>query len=289
MLSSIHADGEQWSFTCPGPQTPAGNRFAPHRRWRSDPQASIQPVSITQDAIGHGQPRPSFSGCGRHAACPCGPAWPLQITHKLGDRPAEGPCGRRCPTTGKPPGSPCPLHPPGHAPGARSGSAQQSDWRHADHSLCAAVGGLRGGVGPCGPEGGAGSVTAPGAALSWGVGTRQKGKIMRVFVMGATGALGRHLVPALVAAGYEVTATTRSPGKAGWLREVGAEPVVVDGLDRGAVIAAVQAAAPELRHLPRPLRAHPGRLEVHRARLRGQVPRHQPAGGLGAPADRGAR
>ncbi len=38
----------------------------------------------------------------------------------------------------------------------------------------------------------------------------------------------------------------------------------------------------ELRHLPRPLPAHPGRLEVHRTRLRGQVPRHQPAGGLGA-------
>jgi nucleoside-diphosphate-sugar epimerase len=69
---------------------------------------------------------------------------------------------------------------------------------------------------------------------------------MRVFVTGATGALGRHLVPALVGAGHEVTATTRTPGKAGWLREVGAEPVVVDGLDREAVIAAVRAAAPEV-------------------------------------------
>ena len=69
---------------------------------------------------------------------------------------------------------------------------------------------------------------------------------MRVFVTGATGALGRHLVPALVAAGHEVTATTRTPGKVGRLREVGAEPVVVDGLDREAVIAAVQAAAPEV-------------------------------------------
>ena len=69
---------------------------------------------------------------------------------------------------------------------------------------------------------------------------------MRVFVTGATGALGRHLVPALVAAGHEVTATTRAPSKAGRLREVGAEPVVVDGLDRDAVIAAVRAAAPEV-------------------------------------------
>jgi nucleoside-diphosphate-sugar epimerase len=69
---------------------------------------------------------------------------------------------------------------------------------------------------------------------------------MRVFVTGATGALGRHLVPALVAAGHEVTATTRTPGKAGQLRAAGAEPVVVDGLDREAVIAAVRAASPEV-------------------------------------------
>src|SRR5262249_24066966 len=40
-----------------------------------------------------------------------------------------------------------------------------------------------------------------------------EGMIMRVFVTGATGALGRHLVPGLVAAGHEVTATTRTPGK----------------------------------------------------------------------------
>jgi nucleoside-diphosphate-sugar epimerase len=69
---------------------------------------------------------------------------------------------------------------------------------------------------------------------------------MRIFVTGATGALGQHLVPALVAAGHEVTGTTRTPGKAGLVREAGAEPVVLDGLDRDAVIAAVQAAAPEV-------------------------------------------
>jgi nucleoside-diphosphate-sugar epimerase len=50
----------------------------------------------------------------------------------------------------------------------------------------------------------------------------------------------------LVAAGREVTATTRTPGKLAQLREAGAEPVVVDGLDREAVIAAVRAAAPEV-------------------------------------------
>jgi nucleoside-diphosphate-sugar epimerase len=69
---------------------------------------------------------------------------------------------------------------------------------------------------------------------------------MRVFVTGATGALGRHLVPGLVAAGHEVTATTRTPGKAGQLRAAGATPAVVDGLDRAAVIAAVRAAGPEV-------------------------------------------
>jgi 2-alkyl-3-oxoalkanoate reductase len=70
--------------------------------------------------------------------------------------------------------------------------------------------------------------------------------VMRVFVAGATGALGRHLVPELVAAGHQVTATTRTPGKLARLREAGAEPVVVDGLDREAVMAAVLAARPEV-------------------------------------------
>ncbi len=69
---------------------------------------------------------------------------------------------------------------------------------------------------------------------------------MRVFVTGATGALGRYLVPGLVAAGHEVTATTRTPGKVAQLRAAGAAPAVVDGLDREAVIAAVLAAAPEV-------------------------------------------
>jgi nucleoside-diphosphate-sugar epimerase len=69
---------------------------------------------------------------------------------------------------------------------------------------------------------------------------------MRVFVTGATGALGRHLVPGLVAAGHDVTATTRTSGKTARLREAGATPVVLDGLDRDAVIAAVEAAAPDV-------------------------------------------
>jgi 2-alkyl-3-oxoalkanoate reductase len=69
---------------------------------------------------------------------------------------------------------------------------------------------------------------------------------MRVFVTGATGVLGRHLVPGLVAAGHEVTATTRTPGKAAQLGAAGAVPVIVDGLDREAVLAAVRAATPEV-------------------------------------------
>jgi 2-alkyl-3-oxoalkanoate reductase len=69
---------------------------------------------------------------------------------------------------------------------------------------------------------------------------------MRVFVAGATGALGRRLVPLLVAGGHQVTAMTRSPGKAAGLRAAGAEPVVADALDRDAVLAAVAEARPEV-------------------------------------------
>ena len=69
---------------------------------------------------------------------------------------------------------------------------------------------------------------------------------MRVVVTGATGALGRHLVPALVAEGHDVTATTRTAAKAGGLRAAGAAPVILDGLNRDAVIAEVLAASPDV-------------------------------------------
>jgi len=69
---------------------------------------------------------------------------------------------------------------------------------------------------------------------------------MRVFVAGATGVVGQYLVPHLVAAGHEVTGTTRSPAKAGQLKGAGVTPVIVDGLDRRAVLDAVQAAQPEV-------------------------------------------
>jgi nucleoside-diphosphate-sugar epimerase len=53
------------------------------------------------------------------------------------------------------------------------------------------------------------------------------------------------LTPLLIERGHTVVGTTRSPAKAGDLRALGAEPVVLDGLDRDAVIAAVAAAAPD--------------------------------------------
>lgn len=68
---------------------------------------------------------------------------------------------------------------------------------------------------------------------------------MRVFVAGASGAVGRRLVPQLVAAGHEVVATTRTPGKVELLRTMGATPTVLDGLDRTAVGEAVGEAAPD--------------------------------------------
>jgi uncharacterized protein YbjT (DUF2867 family) len=47
---------------------------------------------------------------------------------------------------------------------------------------------------------------------------------MRVFVAGGTGVIGHGLIPLLVPAGHEVTATTRAPGRAGLLRSLGADP-----------------------------------------------------------------
>jgi len=69
---------------------------------------------------------------------------------------------------------------------------------------------------------------------------------MRVLVAGATGAIGRPLIPELVAAGHQVIATTRSPAKLAGLRDAGAEPVVLDGLDALAVGEAVAKAEPEV-------------------------------------------
>jgi 2-alkyl-3-oxoalkanoate reductase len=69
---------------------------------------------------------------------------------------------------------------------------------------------------------------------------------MRVLVVGATGAIGKQLVPQLVAAGHQVTATTRSPAKLDALRSAGADPVVLDGLDGAAVGSVVAESEPEV-------------------------------------------
>lgn len=68
---------------------------------------------------------------------------------------------------------------------------------------------------------------------------------MRVFVAGATGAIGRRLVAQLVARGHRVTATTRSAAKTELLRHLGAEPAIADGLDGVAVGQAVARAEPD--------------------------------------------
>jgi nucleoside-diphosphate-sugar epimerase len=68
---------------------------------------------------------------------------------------------------------------------------------------------------------------------------------MRVFVAGANGAIGTRLVPHLVDRGHEVIGTSRSAEKAAHLRALGAEPVVLDLLDRAAVRRAVLEAAPD--------------------------------------------
>jgi nucleoside-diphosphate-sugar epimerase len=68
---------------------------------------------------------------------------------------------------------------------------------------------------------------------------------MRIFVAGASGAIGAHLVPRLVERGHEVYGTTRSPEKVELLGNRGAEPVVLDVLDRDAVREAVGAVRPE--------------------------------------------
>jgi 2-alkyl-3-oxoalkanoate reductase len=69
---------------------------------------------------------------------------------------------------------------------------------------------------------------------------------MKVFVAGATGVLGRALVPQLVAGGHEVVGMTRSAAKQDLVRSLGARPVVADALDPDAVAGAVASAEPEV-------------------------------------------
>ncbi|MEU8227530.1 NAD(P)-dependent oxidoreductase [Kribbella sp. NPDC048915] len=69
---------------------------------------------------------------------------------------------------------------------------------------------------------------------------------MKILVAGATGGLGRSLVPQLVAAGHKVTGMTRSESGAAGVRAFGADAVLADGLDAAAVRAAVESVRPEV-------------------------------------------
>jgi len=68
---------------------------------------------------------------------------------------------------------------------------------------------------------------------------------MRVFVAGASGAIGTRLVPQLIERGHDVIGTSRSAGNAERVRALGAEPIALDLLDREAVIKAVVASKPD--------------------------------------------
>lgn len=87
---------------------------------------------------------------------------------------------------------------------------------------------------------------------------------MNVFVAGATGAIGRSLVPRLVARGHEVVGMTRSESKQDLVRSLGARPIVADALDRDAVVRAVASAKPEV--IVHELTALSGEMNVRDAR-----------------------
>jgi nucleoside-diphosphate-sugar epimerase len=103
---------------------------------------------------------------------------------------------------------------------------------------------------------------------------------MRVFVAGGSGVIGRRLVPQLVARGHQVTATTTSAGKLGLLEQLGAEGVVMDGLNAASVRDAVAAARPDVLvnqmtglsepHAGKPSMRNPGRFFATTNRLRSE-------------------
>jgi nucleoside-diphosphate-sugar epimerase len=107
---------------------------------------------------------------------------------------------------------------------------------------------------------------------------------MRVFVAGGTGVIGRRLVPQLVAGGHQVTATTTSAAKLGSLERLGAEGVVMNGLDAVSVGEAVAAARPDAivhqmtalseAHAGKPNLRKPGRFFATTSRLRSEGTDH---------------
>ena len=87
---------------------------------------------------------------------------------------------------------------------------------------------------------------------------------MKVFVAGATGALGTQLVPQLVARGHEVVGMTRSESKQDLVRSLGARPVVADALNPDAVAQAVASSEPEV--IVHQLTALSGKMSIRVAR-----------------------
>lgn len=85
---------------------------------------------------------------------------------------------------------------------------------------------------------------------------------MRVFVAGATGAIGRRLIHKLVQAGHSVAGMTRTEDKAPLLRVLGADPIIVDALDSDAVAKAIHEIRPEV--IVNELTAIPGRLNIRK-------------------------
>src|ERR1700730_10289492 len=75
---------------------------------------------------------------------------------------------------------------------------------------------------------------------------RAVGGVMRILIAGASGALGKRLVPLLVQAGHEIIGTTRSDAKPAELKRPGAHPLTVNALDRDAVRQAVAETKPEV-------------------------------------------
>jgi len=69
---------------------------------------------------------------------------------------------------------------------------------------------------------------------------------MRIFLAGASGAIGRRLVPLLLGAGHHVVGTTRSAGKADLLKAAGVEPVIIDVFETELLTRAVSAARPDI-------------------------------------------
>src|SRR5215472_12197806 len=102
---------------------------------------------------------------------------------------------------------------------------------------------------PCGSSPSRSHVTDGGGCLvsglranSWEI---REVMVMRVFVAGGTGVIGRRLVPQLVARGHQVTVTTTDPGKLRLLEQLGVDAVVMDGLDAVSVGEAVARARPD--------------------------------------------